>query len=120
MVEVMKFINRCVVTLKPRQPFIEWAKGLGTELPEEWSLEGGSYLLDEQETEEGLEAAVTNYARDMMENELSAWEEDPGRWPVQRDVSALKSWFDVHVSVAGFDLGTEGLMRADLSDLGGM
>ncbi|WP_257254453.1 MULTISPECIES: hypothetical protein [unclassified Endozoicomonas] len=113
----MKFINRCVVTLKPRQPFIDWAKGLGTELPQDWSLEGGSYLLDEQETEEGLEASLANHARDMMENELSAWEEDRGRWPELRDLRALKSLFDVHVSVAGFDLGTDSLMRADLSDL---
>ncbi|WP_252177864.1 hypothetical protein [Endozoicomonas sp. 4G] len=113
----MKFINRCVVTLKPGQPFIDWAKGLGTDLPEDWSLEGGSYLLDEQETEEGLKAVLTNNARAMMENELSAWEEDPGRWPEQRDIEALNRWFDVYVSVAGFDLGRESLMRADLSDL---
>lgn len=113
----MKFINRCVVSLKPRQPFIDWASSLGTDLPEDWTLEGGAYLLDEQETEEGLANVVALHAREMMENELSAWEEDPGRWPAERGIEQLKEWFDVHVSVAGFDLGTESLMRADLADL---
>ena len=75
----MKFINRCVVSLKPRQPFIDWATRLGVDLPEDWSLEGGAYLLDEQETEEDLLRVLEQSARDMMENELSAWEEDRSR-----------------------------------------
>ncbi len=113
----MKFVNRCVVTLKPKKPFIEWATGLGTDLPEDWSLEGGSYLLDEQETEEGLRQVLKAYASEIFENELSAWEEDRSKWPETRDMDTLKEWFDLHVSVAGFDLGQESLMRADLSDL---
>ncbi|MRI31389.1 hypothetical protein EOPP23_00100 [Endozoicomonas sp. OPT23] len=113
----MKFVNRCVVSLKPKQPFIDWATGLGTELPEDWSLEGGAYFLDEQETEEGIHQIVAHHAVDMFENELSAWEEDHGRWPEKRDIDALKEWFDLHISVAGFDIGEESLMTADLADL---
>ncbi|MGI9273432.1 MAG: hypothetical protein ACR2PT_01055 [Endozoicomonas sp.] len=113
----MKFINRCVVNLKPRQPFIDWASSLGADLPDDWRLEGGAYLLDEQETEEDLQRALEQSARDMMENELSAWEENKSRWPVDRNLQTLSEWFDVHVAVAGFDLGREALMRADLADL---
>ena len=113
----MKFINRCVVNLKPAQPFIDWVKSLGADLPEDWSLEGGAYLLDEQDTEEALNIIIDQNARDMMENELSAWEENPARWPEERNAAQLRSWFQVHVAVAGFDLGRNDLMRADLADL---
>ena len=113
----MKFINRCVVTLKPKAPFVDWATSLGAELPDDWSFEGGAYLLDEQESEEGLQSVIAQHAQAILENELSAWEEDPARWPENRDVELLKAWFHLHCSVAGFDLGAESLMRADLSDL---
>ncbi|UYM18213.1 hypothetical protein [Endozoicomonas euniceicola] len=113
----MKFINRCVVSLKPAQPFIDWVKSLGADLPEDWSLEGGAYLLDEQDTEEALNIIIDQNACDMMENELSAWEEDPARWPRERNATQLRSWFQLHVAVAGFDLGKDDLMRADLADL---
>ena len=113
----MKFVNRCVVSLKPKQPFVDWATGLGTELPEDWSLEGGAYFLDEQETEEAIYKELNQHSVAIFENELSAWEEDRSRWPEQRDVETLKNWFDLHISVAGFDLGSESLMRADIADL---
>ena len=113
----MKFVNRCVVNLKPAQPFIDWAKTLGADIPEDWSLEGGAYLLDEQETEEDLKLVIDQNARDMIENELSAWEEDQACWPKGRDAAQLRKWFHVHVAVAGFDLGRNDLMRADLAEL---
>lgn len=113
----MKFVNRCVVSLKPKQPFMDWAVSIETEIPEDWTLEGGAYLLDEQETEEGLRQVLKAHASEIFENELSAWEEDRSKWPETRNMDTLKEWFDLHVSVAGFDLGQESLMVADLDDM---
>lgn len=113
----MKFINRCVVTLKPKTELVKWVKGLGVERPEVWDFEGGAYLLDEHESEESLMQAISDQARAMLENELSIWTEDESRWPKQRDYNALKQWFDLHIAVAGFDLGKEALLRADVADL---
>ena len=50
----MKFINRCVIILKPKTAFIDWVKSLDVELPETWDFEGGAYLFDEHESEESL------------------------------------------------------------------
>ena len=113
----MKYVNRCVVNLKPAEPFKTWVETLGAELPEDWALEGGAYLLDEQETEDDLNRVIDQHAREMMENELAAWEEDTARWPEERGVNQLREWFYVQIAVAAFDLGKEGLMRADLSEL---
>ena len=73
--------------------------------------------MDEQDTEEDLNLVIDQNARDMMENELAAWEEDQARWPKERNAVQLRHWFHVHIAVAGFDLGQDDLMRADLADL---
>ena len=114
----MKFINRCVVTLKPKPALIEWVKSLNdVEIPEVWDFEGGSYLLDEHETEETLLADIQTKANAMLENELSVWTEDEVLWPVQRDYALLEQWFNIYIAIAGFDLGEETLLRADVADL---
>ncbi|WP_263081467.1 hypothetical protein [Endozoicomonas sp. Mp262] len=113
----MKFVNRCVVTLKPRKAFIDWATGLGAELPEDWSFEGGAYLLNEQETEEALLADISQQSRKILENELSVWTEDRSQWPEPLDHRQLQSFFELYIAVAAFDLGNESLLRADISDI---
>ena len=113
----MKFINRCVVMLKPRHGFIDWVTGLAGELPEDWSFEGGSYFLDEQETEEALLADLKSKAHVIVENECSAWTDDENLWPEERGFGLLSEWFELHVAVAAFDLGKKPLIRVDLADV---
>ncbi len=110
----MKFINRCVITLKPTTDFIAWVKELEVELPETWEFEGGAYLMDEHESEEQLLAAIDAQAQRILENELSVWTEDEQKWPQTRDFSTLKRLFTLHIAVAAFDLAKEPLLRADL------
>ena len=111
----MKLINRCVITLKPTSDFIEWVTKLEIELPETWEFEGGAYLVDEQESEEQLFAAIGAQAQTILANEFSVWTEDQKKWPTSRDFNALKRLFTLHTAVATFDLAKEPLLRADLS-----
>ncbi len=114
----MKFINRCVVTLKPKKPLIEWVNTLEeVEKPDVWDFEGGTYLLDEQETEESLLAEIGKRAVVMLENELSVWTEDENLWPENRNHELLEQMFELHIAIAAFDLGQDDLLRADVSDL---
>ena len=114
----MKFINRCVITLKPKQALMDWVKTLEeAEIPEVWDFEGGAYLLDEHEDEDTLLADIRRKAEAMLENELSVWTEEENLWPTKRDFELLEHWFDIHIAVAGFDMGKEDLLRADVADL---
>ncbi len=114
----MKFINRCVITLKPKQALIDWVKTLEeVEIPDVWSFEGGSYLLDEHEDEDALLADIQSKATDILENELSVWTEEESLWPAKRDFSLMEQMFDIHIAVAGFDMGKDDLLRADVADL---
>ena len=114
----MKFINRCVITLKPKAPLIDWVNSLeGAEVPEVWDFEGGAYLFDEHEFEESLLEDIANKSQAMIENELATWTEDEKLWPAGRDYEALQQMFDVHIAVAAFDTGKETLLRADIADI---
>ena len=114
----MKFINRCVITLKPKAPLIDWVKNLeGAEVPEVWDFEGGAYLFDEHETEESLLADIEKKSTAMIENELATWTEDEQLWPAGRNYQALQQMFEIHIAVAAFDLGRETLLRADIADI---
>lgn len=116
----MKFINRCVITLKPKPEFIDWIKSLDVELPDTWDFEGGAYLFDDHESEQSLVDDVSQEARAMLENEFSAWTEDDDKWPhsdASGDFATLQRLFTLHIAVAGFDLGKEPLLRADIADL---
>ena len=114
----MKFINRCVVTLKPKPELIHWVQSLREcEIPEVWDFEGGAYLLDEHETEEALLTDIRSKAGIMLENELSVWTEEEEYWPAQRGYELLEQWFHIHIAVAGFDMGKGDLLRADVDSL---
>lgn len=114
----MKFINRCVITLKPKAPLIDWVKTLeDAELPEVWDFEGGAYLFDEHEFEESLLEDIANKSQAMIENELATWTEDEKLWPAGRDYAALQQMFEIHIAVAAFDIGKEALLRADIADI---
>ena len=114
----MKFINRCVVTLKPKKAFIAWVKSLlQCELPEDWAFEGGSYLMDEKDSEEALLTEIKRMAPSILTNECTIWTEDQALWPEQQDYPQLVQWFHLHITVAAFDLGNESLLRVDLSDI---
>lgn len=125
----MKLLNRCAVTVRPRQAFIDWAGRLEAEAPEDWHFEGGTYLLDEQDSEEVLLTEIHRMARQIMENELSAWTEDQDMWPssffIQQNEpqdacffqDVFSMFFQLHISVAAFDLGRAELLRAELADI---
>ena len=60
---------------------------------------------------------VSEEARAILENEFSVWTEDQDKWPGPREFATLKQLFTLHIAVAGFDLGNEALLRADVDDL---
>ena len=113
----MKFINRCVVTLKPKAALVDWVNSLDTEVPDIWDFEGGAYLLDDHESEETLMKDIEQKATAMLENELATWTEDENLWPQKRDYQNLTELFDLHIAVAAFDTSKENLLRANVADI---
>ena len=114
----MKFINRCVVTLKPKADFIAWVNRLGVETPATWEFEGGAYLFDEHESEQSLMDDISQQAQTILENEFAAWTEDQNNWPTSSEsaFATLNQLFTLDIAIASFDLGKTQLLRADIAD----
>lgn len=96
-------LDRAVAIIKPRQPFLDWVRGLpGTPLEGILTLEqlrrDCTALLIPQLDEEAEEMAfVYDLWEDLFEGELAAWSGDEGLWPESRTVETFIQWFDVEI-----------------------
>lgn len=92
-------VNRGVLVVKPREPFIQWVASLG-----EWSLEDArqsaaqdctAYLLPPSDSLEPDPAVMRAVYRYIWERELADWCIDPARWPQPRPRAQFREWFEL-------------------------
>ena len=89
-------INRSVVMVRPKQPFLDWAAGLDDSgvLPE---VDGEQtvYLIPSFEMEEEAWEMIEEIFPVVFENELLGWHLDESAWPPQRDFAMFQQWFSI-------------------------
>ncbi|MCP8689901.1 hypothetical protein [Marinobacterium sedimentorum] len=123
----MKLLNRAAFALLPRQPFADWVKGLpadageASEDEQDLSLvalraEGTLYLIDEVFSEDDFAAAKLRHWRQMLENELSAWDEFADHWPDDLSPELFDAWFELQPQLMAIDLSASPLMLAPLQE----
>ena len=107
----MHLVNRAVIIVKPKQPYIEWANTLDDHGPK---LVLGSqpkhtiYLIDDvSEYMFDVEAFVRPYFEVIFEHELASWHRFENDWPAKRDFATFPKWFDVEVHSMVLDLAHE-------------
>ena len=118
----MKLVNRSALTLRPRQPYLDWINQLPSELTElEQPLAAGAldnearvYLIGESEPEQSLAALLAPCWQLLLENELGAWDELGRHWPEPLSLELLTDWFEVSEQALVFDAQAEPLMLAEL------
>ena len=97
-------LNRCAVVVRPKQPYLDWAKqyqGSGAPFTDDERI---VYLLpeyaDEKEARQTLERAF-----DMIfEAELNGWHTNEDDWPQNRTFALFKKWFYIEVNAMVQDL----------------
>lgn len=107
----MAEINRSLIILKPKQPFLNWARSLDDEdksfTLEDLREDSTAYLLpevwdfDEQET---LLASCYDF---LFQEELEGWWRDETAWPKERNIKMFLDWFEVEFHSLVFDLCEE-------------
>ncbi len=106
----MKLVNRSALSVKPTQAFVDWINLLEpTEEGDDLTLsdvdqESTVYLIPEMDTEEALHTYVRERYLDILENELSAWEEDYRMWPDALDWELFERFLLVEFSYLSVDL----------------
>ena len=102
-----KMINRSVVIVKAKEPFVNWLAMLPDPVAvslEELNREPAAYLLPECENEVEQEVIIRRCSPGIFEAELEGWWENEDDWPKIRDYQAFKQWFQVEFSSAVFDM----------------
>ena len=106
----MAVVNRCAVSVAPRQPMIDWTRPFWTRedmegLGEEQSL----YLLPTWDDEGELEQRLQERWAAIFDAELELWCRDQQLWPTSRSYRMFLAWFELCFYPLVEDLGGEPL-----------
>lgn len=107
----MSEINRSLIILRPKQPFLNWACSLDDESKdltlESLNEDSTVYLIPEiwqdSDQEEFLKACYDI----LFEEQLEGWSNDEVAWPKERGLKMFLDWFEVEFHSLVFDLGDE-------------
>ena len=95
----MKSINRNIVIIKPKEPFLDWLRKLPnpvTEITLEFlRTDCMSFLIPEMGSEDEVFALVGKRYKKIFEAELMAWHTIEQDWPKNRTFAKFKDWFDL-------------------------
>ncbi len=106
----MDHLDRCVIVVKPKQPYVDWVMGLPDAdegpIPTLQGLreEGTAYLLPDYVQDDYKDELLREHCEPIFEQELSAWHTLEDDYPPERTFEAFKQWFDVEWHSMVFDL----------------
>ena len=107
----MSEINRSLVILKPKQPFLDWTRTLDDEDQdlsiEELHHDSIAYLIPELWQDFDQQELLESYYDVLFEEQLAGWWTDEADWPQKRDLKMFLAWFEVEFHSLVFDLCEE-------------
>src|SRR5687768_10634553 len=107
----MDVINRAVAVIKPRQPYLDWAKRIPGSADDvtldELRTDCTAMLIAEFDDPAEAEAFIATIADDLFEMELDAWDRDPGSWPDDRSYETFREWFDIEIHSIVLDVSDD-------------
>ena len=111
----MKTINRTVLIVTPKQPFMDWANGFeeDTSEAEPVAVYHSTFLIPEKYDESNFKTYLKKYFSTIFEEELYSMITDPDLWPLKRDFKTFNEWFDTQACDTVFDLSNEPLIREE-------
>jgi len=100
-------LNRCVVTVRAREPFLRWLEALpgsaGITL-DQVNEDTSVYLLPDHEDDSERHSLLASYYARIFEDQLAGWWTEIRDWPRSRDLETFSRWFDVEFHSIAVDL----------------
>jgi len=113
----MRRVKRTAISLKPKQPYIQWANGLdedGVKIGIDFTPEENVYLLPDNEDQQyDLETLLAPYYQAIFEEELGSWHRVEADWPARRDLTTFLAWFEVELHSMVLDVVGGWLLRSE-------
>jgi len=115
----MEEVNRSLLVVKPKQPFLDWALSFDTpasaitlaQLPEDCN----AYLIPEYEFDEDQQEILKWCYEEIFAEELFSWSTDEADWPPQRPFEMFLEWFELEFHSVVHDLDDAPLEYVDYS-----
>ncbi len=94
-----EIINRAAITIKPRQPFIDWINSVGNEAEVTFDdVDAEIYLVPEFENEEEMNQWFVENFDTLFCNQMNGWYMDTDVWIKERTLEMFYIMFDVSYS----------------------
>lgn len=111
-------LNRSAITVKAKQPFMDWLHGLPDPVDSAVTLQDVNeeqpvYLIPECIDPDMFPELLSHYFDTIFDAELSGWWVDRKDWPQPRTVEMFQEWFQVELHSMVEDLGDEELVDED-------
>ena len=107
----MSEINRSLVILKPKQPFLDWTRTLEDEdkdlTLEQLAEDSIAYLIPELWQDFDQQSLLQSYYDVLFEEQLAGWSMDETTWPQKRNLEMFLNWFEVEFHSLVFDVCDE-------------
>ncbi len=110
-------INRTVVLLMPREPFLEWLNDADpTEVPltpEDLRDDNNVFLIPQFNDGPDSMKWIEKHWSVLFEHMLLEWMVDEAMWPENRTLEMFRDWFEVEIHTMVWDLSDEPLLVED-------
>jgi len=116
-------LNRGSVTLKPKQPVLDWLNSVDRSLGVKDSMKfdpldehGDTFLVPGEpaiDSRQDAVAWVEKNWKDFFEFELGQWILDDTLWPQKPTLKLFREWFDIEYRSMVWDLGSDPLRHED-------
>jgi hypothetical protein len=119
----MNLINRGVVVIKPKEPFLDWVNRDPT-LSSPVTMEAlrrdcTAVLVPDLGSLEAALDYVEPLKPRLFEMELEAWDRDPANWPEERTSARFDAWFEPEVHSMVWDAVDAPVVKEETVDLTG-
>jgi hypothetical protein len=107
----MNSINRAVLVVRPKEPFLHWLKRLPERMAnvtlEDTRRDPHTYLVPLYDTDDEQDDLLRAHHADVFRAELARWWTDEAHWPRSRTPQVFREWFDFEFHSTVFDLVDE-------------
>ena len=98
----MEYIDRGIVIVKPKQPYVDWANQLPDppaqpETIVTLSRDCNVFLVPELVNDDEVLAYLEQFKPQIFEKELADYHDDRSAWPPIRDSHTFDKWFELEI-----------------------
>jgi hypothetical protein len=107
-------VNRSVLIVRAKQPYVDWANSQGDEIKdmtiERMNEDDTIYLVRDYIDDKEKEDIIKEHYEYIFEDKLYSWITDESTWPEHRDYKLFNEWFDTEFHSMVVDMEDDSYM----------